>query len=380
MNKCLRPKQIDGFCCDWTRCGSSCCREWRISVDDVTLGKWLNLPESESKANILAGVAVDGKRNKTKIREDGKCYYLREDGLCLLQHDYGAEFLADVCHEYPRVTYRLSDDFVEQSLTLTCPVAVELVLRHKEPLEFVEGEMCVGRENFVVDMRGKGLPTPKETVDVQGVGVAVLQDRRFTLDTRLFLLSVLYEEMDKALVNAPLSEVLTERRIASLTERAMALAAQNIFASRRYIAYMTRLFAAVYDSVCDDNRLRSMNYLYDACHRAFFDDVLTDKRHIAENFAVNKFFMTLCPYTNDGNLSFNCRTFILGVKLTEFALFVTAAKDGGRMTEQDMLKIIAYVGERLDHNKDTARTIRRFAAESNENDADFRATLLNPDI
>ena len=377
MDKCLRPKQIDGFRCDGARCGSSCCKEWRITVDDATLDKWRSIENKAEREKILAGVIADEKRHKTKIRENGACHYLREDGLCLLQHDYGADFLADVCHEYPRVTYRLREDYVEQCLTLTCPVATELILRNKEPLEFIEDELSVGRENFVVDMRDKGLPPLNELLDVQGIGIGILQDRRFNVDMRLFLLSVVCEAFDKGEHNTPASALLTAKNMAKLMTQGLDLAEQNRFTPRKYLEYITQLFAAVYDSSYDEERLRSMLYLYDGCYGAFFADVLTGKRHIMENFAVNKFFMTLCPYTNDGSLSFNCRAFVLGVKLTEFALFVTAAKDGGRMTEHDMLKIIAYVGERLDHNKDTARIIRRFAAMDSESEKKFRATLLN---
>ena len=356
MYKCLRSRQTAGFRCDGTSCGSLCCKEWRIAVDEATFERITNIPDKEKAAEIAEGIVSDGARRKIKCREDLSCWFLRqEDGLCRLQRDFGEEFLTDVCHEYPRVTYRLDEDTFEQSLTLSCPVAGELVLLGEDPLDFAEEPFVPGREGFVVDMRNKGLPPAAEVFDVQGVGVSILQDRRFTMDERFFILGVTFEELDKRASGGVLNERLTEELLGEIVRNS-----SSWIASER-----AEIFSAVYGG----GELKAIHFLYAACYGNFFADVLTDKRHVWENFAVNRFCMTLCPYTDDGTMFYNFRTFVLGCKLTEFAAFITAVKDQGRMTKERLAEIIRYVCVKIDHNKDVLNLLRDFAEKEKDGKA-----------
>ena len=60
-----------------------------------------------------------------KMRDDGICSFLDKDGLCSIQKKHGEDFLTAICQSFPRVTYKLTDDIFEQSMTLTCPVAAQ---------------------------------------------------------------------------------------------------------------------------------------------------------------------------------------------------------------------------------------------------------------
>ena len=377
MLTCLRPAYVADFRCDGNFCHSACCKGWRITVDEPTLAKYRAVADDTAREKILAGIVKDDERHKTHLKDNGDCYFLRDDGLCSLQRNHGEEFLADVCHDYPRVTFRLSDDYAEQSLTVTCPIAAQLVLASRDGLQFTETPLNVARENFVFDMRQKGLPPLRDTLDIEEIGIGILQDRRFSIDERLFLLSCFCEELDKKSKSGTTADLTSENHLAQLLSASEERMLENRFSPRRFVAYITELFSRVYDTEYSEERTRSMMGLYALYNGNFLADVMTTKRHIAENYAVNKFFMTLCPWTNDGTYSYNCRVFTASCKLLEFAVFITAAKNQGTMPEAELIRIMTCVSERLDHNRESGNTLRNFVTEKEMSEKEFRQTLLN---
>ena len=376
MERCLRPHYAEKFRCNGGFCKSYCCHDWRIVIDDMTMAKYRAMPDKLAREQILAQTMTQDGRHYAKLREGGACSFLREDGLCCLQRDYGADFLADVCCEYPRVTNRLTEDYWEQSLTITCPVAAHLVLENPAPIEFIETEAVVCRENFANDMRGKGLLPLAKTLDVQGVCIAILQDRRFAMDERLFLLSLFGEELDKQTTEAAMTEFLSETALAKFLAASVERMKDAAFKPREYVAYNVALFASVYDALRGEGAFAAIATLFAEYYEVFFNDVLTDKRYLWENYAVNKFFMTLCPWTNEGNFSRNLRLFAAGYKLTEFATFVTAVKTGGVMTTAEIINIMTHVSEQLDHNREAGNALRAFVGERTMTEREFREAMF----
>ena len=376
MDICLTARRAQNFRCDGRACQSLCCKNWRIAIDEATIEKFRGIANESIRTDVLAGLKESDGRHFAKLRDNGDCYYLRPDGLCRLQHDFGETFLADVCAEYPRITFRLTDDYVEQSLTITCPVAARIILLPDEPLEFTEKPLEKKREGFIFDMRDKNLPSIEELSDIQGIGASILQDRHYTIDERLFLLSAFCEELDKKSNDGNLDEFLRETSLSKMLVKAVADMASAKFSQRRYMDFMMDFFGAVYDTQWDEEHRRGLSAVVGDCRRNFFADALTAKRHIFENYAVNKFFLTLCPWTNDGTYSYNCRIFVAGIKLTEFAAIVSSARERGNIAADKLIGIISYVSERLDHNRDVGKTVREFIRKREMSDSEFREMLL----
>ena len=143
MIRCIQPNYIKDFQCDGKICGCRCCRDWRIVLDDDAHKKFYELDETE-RLEIFKN--VEWMRDPTegvdvmtlKMRSDGICSFLDADGLCSIQKKHGEGFLTAICQSFPRVTYKLADDIFEQSMTLTCPIAAQIILLSHEPITFSE--------------------------------------------------------------------------------------------------------------------------------------------------------------------------------------------------------------------------------------------------
>lgn len=134
------------FSCIGSACTASCCKGWRVYIDDpailrfqtepgllgirLRLAMWHGgrllplLPES-----ILEQLyGEEGDATDYINRNSGRCPFLNHKGLCSLQLKKGADFLPSICRRYPRQIRRMGERS-ELLLDLTCIHAADLFLK-----------------------------------------------------------------------------------------------------------------------------------------------------------------------------------------------------------------------------------------------------------
>ena len=117
----FQPEYVGKFKCDGSKCDARCCKDWSIFIDEATYKKYP--PEVTKHIEFNS----ERKTYVVKLNEKFFCPMLTENNLCSLQLKYGEDFLCSTCATYPRYT-RDFEKFFERSLTLTCPVAAEMIL------------------------------------------------------------------------------------------------------------------------------------------------------------------------------------------------------------------------------------------------------------
>ncbi len=119
----IKPDYYDDFCCTADQCPDTCCAGWQIMIDDESLERY-------------ADVQGDfGKRLRDSIdwqegafyQDHRRCAFLNEQNLCDLYTALGSEALCDTCRKYPRHVEEY-EGLREWSLSLSCPVAAEMIL------------------------------------------------------------------------------------------------------------------------------------------------------------------------------------------------------------------------------------------------------------
>jgi lysine-N-methylase len=70
------------------------------------------------------------------LREDGRCPFLRDDGLCEMIIKHGEDYLCDICKEHPRF-YNEADGHIEGGFGMVCEAACELILGREHGFELV---------------------------------------------------------------------------------------------------------------------------------------------------------------------------------------------------------------------------------------------------
>ena len=121
-----RPDYYDEFRCIADQCRNTCCAQWEIDVDDISLERFKAHPDIME--HISEGCIT--------LKEDGNCPFLNEKGLCKMILKYGEDMLCDVCTDHPRFISEVDEDeFV--GVGISCEAACDLILNRKEQFKLI---------------------------------------------------------------------------------------------------------------------------------------------------------------------------------------------------------------------------------------------------
>ncbi|MGN1142107.1 MAG: flagellin lysine-N-methylase [Oliverpabstia sp.] len=131
----IKPHYYDTFRCIADQCPATCCAGWQIVIDEDSLEKYSRI--CGSFGNRIKN-SVDWEEG-IFYQYDRRCAFLNEQNLCDLQSELGEDALCDTCRKYPRHVEEY-EGLREYSLSLSCPVAADMMLKEKEPVSFQEWE------------------------------------------------------------------------------------------------------------------------------------------------------------------------------------------------------------------------------------------------
>lgn len=384
---CLQPVYMRRFVCDGRRCGSlCCCAKWGVALDAATLARYEGRPEllHELKKGLERSEATGGWIMR---HEDGRCVFLREDGLCSLHRRFGIGAISDVCAEYPRKMHEIGDT-LDRALCLSCPVAAEEVLFTEEPLAFEWVEVAAPRPAYV-DRMPLGTPLSAAVFrSLQLAGIALLAERRLSLDARLAALGLLLARAEAYVEQGAAEDLI--RDAAAIADaaagEAMALLAANPFDAALYLGFFQRLFPALAQATEDDlpetaaylARIRrsfgegdgdaargqagaekkSVCTALAERRRRYGERILSKYGNALENWLVNEFLLGRYPLTGGTSFLANYEVFVVLYKMLEFLLLADPALDeGGASALQVMTDATEKDVESVGQDERTKRSI-----------------------
>lgn len=371
---CLQPLYMRRFVCDGSRCSSlCCCAKWGVVLDKATLARYEKYPK------LLRELKKGLKRSEVTgdfvmRHENERCVFLCEDGLCFLHRHFGIGAISDVCAEYPRKMHQIGRT-LDRALCLSCPVAAKEVLFTKEPLTFEWLKIAAPRPDYV-----DRVPLALEIDDkafrtLQLSCIALLGDRRLSIDTRLAALGLMLSRAE---------EYVREEKAPALTKDAPAIAnaatkaaptflAANPFAAAKYLAFFLRLFPALKKATKDDlpetalyqkaiektfgkatGELKT-TILSLAAHRQFYKErVLPIYENALENWLINEFLLGRYPLLGGASFLANYEVFVVLYKMLEFLLILdatpdAACKDQAARWHQKILAAVEWLAVRTNH-------------------------------
>ena len=129
----IKPQYYDTFKCTADKCPDTCCAGWQIMIDEDSLERY----------EAVEGTFGERLRNSIDrtegcfLQKDRRCAMLNDKNLCDLVINCGEESLCETCGRYPRHIEEF-EGLREYSLSISCPVAAEIVLGCEEPLCLTE--------------------------------------------------------------------------------------------------------------------------------------------------------------------------------------------------------------------------------------------------
>lgn len=131
----LKPEYYDAFRCTAGECPDSCCAGWQIMIDDESYDRYLKL-EGEFGERMARSLDYE---QQSFLQYEGRCAFLSRDNLCDLIVEKGEGYLCNTCARYPRHVEEF-DGLREYSLSLSCPVAAQMILGQTEVLKLIQTE------------------------------------------------------------------------------------------------------------------------------------------------------------------------------------------------------------------------------------------------
>ncbi len=128
-----KPEYYDEFVCTADQCPFTCCREWKIEVDNETNEKWKKLQAPESVYPVRKNMSqyTQKKDNMRVIALNKKhiCPFLNEQKLCRLVCTFGDDVLSKTCRVFPREIHKFLDQ-EEFFLMPSCPAVIDLMKKY----------------------------------------------------------------------------------------------------------------------------------------------------------------------------------------------------------------------------------------------------------
>lgn len=188
----VKPHYYDDFKCAADKCTDTCCAGWQIMIDEESLLRYGS--ERGSFGSRLAN-SIDWQE-EAFYQYEGRCAFLNEQKLCDMVTEKGEAYLCETCQRYPRHVEEF-EDLREWSLSLSCPVAAEMILSCSEPVRFIveEDEEADPLEEF--DDFDLLLFTKLE--DAREILFRIAQDRTMPIEKRMERILTLAEQLQECL-------------------------------------------------------------------------------------------------------------------------------------------------------------------------------------
>lgn len=358
----ILPTYFKDFKCIADKCTFSCCVGWNIKVENELVPQY-------KKMNIK--LCSD---NCMKMKNDGRCYMLDEQGLCNIIKEHGEELLSYTCQKYPRFA-RVSNGFAEIALANSCPAVLQILMDTKTPLSYYV------EDDFDQVVIASETLAPAASL-IKDFLIDILQFNKYPLWTRVF---IMYQFVSK---NAKNSVEEIQESIEKYYDD----------------AYLTALFDAVLNLEMDIKSalnfksmfLSSLNYNFTTKHgykeyiepigdisaKYTIDELETLWNEFAiyfekysdylENFMVNSVFRN---YGNDNGPDYlinNIEIIMIEFSMVVFTIFMRYLADNKQISDKEVIDISCYYARALEHNMKSASD---FVNKLKEND-DFSKGLV----
>lgn len=315
------------------------------------------------------------KDNVARMKTNhSRCSFLNEENLCNIQLTLGEEYLCNTCAIYPR---RINDinGVTERSLTVSCPEAARLILLNENGICFDQFKETPSNR----DVTRTSIHTNKEVAsdwkdyfdEYRYVTISILQNRNYSLEERLLILGLLYNELQERVDNdqiITIPDILGEY-ITSVENNALQGAFDNIpnrldvqlrlsrelvvlrlqyqVTSSRYLECSGEMLSGLHiDKDASDEEILE-NYV--SSYEKYYGPFMCEHEYMLENYLVNYVFKNIMPL--DSNSLFESYTrMILHYSLIKIHL-IGMANHHQTLTKDLVIKLVQSLSKTFEHNK-----------------------------
>lgn len=142
------PNYYKNFTCIADKCKHSCCIGWEIDIDENTMELYNSIDTMGERLREN----IEGDPPHFILREEDRCPFLNEKGLCDIIIKLDEDALCDICTLHPRFK-NFYENFEEVGLGLCCEEAVRVVIDNDEKFEIRTPSLATKDEKEFLKIR-----------------------------------------------------------------------------------------------------------------------------------------------------------------------------------------------------------------------------------
>lgn len=196
------PEYYKDFACIGGTCIDTCCAGWEVDVDKKSSAYYKSV--EGAFGDRLRSMLVDYPiEDRFILQEHGRCPFLNDRNLCDIYSELGEDKLCETCTNFPRHITEFGNTR-EIGISLSCPVAVELIMKRREPITFKlseNSEPVSGYNNIDASLYFK-------LCQARDIAYSICQNRSLPVKHRTVLLLDFSHAIQKRIRNRKIDRVL----------------------------------------------------------------------------------------------------------------------------------------------------------------------------
>lgn len=398
------PAYFKNFRCIGGECSDTCCKGWDIEIDKDTFEDYCKVKNDSTRMIIENNIEKNDECTSSdldygliKLNKDGLCPFLDAGGYCSIYTMLGEEYLSNICTHFPRIINKVDHNY-EVSLDVACYEAALLILGEKEGIKFESGEKdfikyIINDEYNTNSKKFRNSPI-KYLKEIRAYSIKILQERKYDISQRLYVLGELMEKLAEAEDNDDCSSITKilesfdmNKSAESFKRDEMDYIFQIIFfrnivdtsnisektISSAFKEYTEELLQGFDAHDINDFRNNSPKYMN------AFDDyerkVMQENSYIFENYMVNLMYNYLFPFSESDSLFEGYIMLLVRYSFIRFYL-VGRYINNGKDTPEDIIRFISSFGRSIEHDKNYLSKIADYIEENKYGNMEFAIKLI----
>lgn len=404
ITETLNPEYVKEFSCIGAACEDTCCSGWRVDIDEDTYKKYKRVKNPKIKFRLDKDI-IRNRKNPTKSNAakmkmiSGSCSFLNKDGWCDIQINLGEDFLCNTCSVYPR-RFNKVNNVIEQSLSVSCPEAARLILSNKDGITFEQGQEILSNKeaSIIINISEDKITHWKDFIhEYRYLTILILQNRNYSLEERLLILGMLYNEIDERVRNSNLTDIpdilgqylksvedntfkgaftdLTSRIDIQLklAREFLVLRLNQTITSSRYLECSRAMMLGlnIEKGVSDEEVIKNYEYSYNE----FYEPFIKTHGYMLENYLVNYVFKNCMPIDCIAPFESYSRM-ILHFALIKIHLVGMANHYKG-LDSNILIKLVQSLSKTFEHNANYFEKVIELIKENSILDLTYMSILIN---
>ncbi|WP_173443803.1 flagellin lysine-N-methylase [Selenomonas ruminantium] len=401
---CYEPEYVGKFKCEGDKCGALCCKDWEVTIDKETYQKYKLIQQRKLRKKIIDEIEMKTSSGDYRIKmHENRCPFLCYDYRCAIQKELGEAMLSEVCTQYPRRYFKISENMLFRVLSITCPIARKLALLKPDSMRIKKRTILLNKSISLYKKIDESIPQDI-ILSIMMTGVNILQNRNYSLDERLFMLAMYIDKCDENMHNdvKPDAWEKTSNIYVNNNVYFWKNEFKNIpFLYQQYFSFIFGLLDVFYEKVVLnlngrgqefftyveksfrlDNKENSKNTqellnIFINIYNDYAQYVLSDKWYVIENYLVQQFWGEIVPFSNkEKSMENSFIMFLVYYKLMEFFLISMVGVKGSKLAVDDILELLGTISYYVTHVEGFEAIIYEYIEKELDNPVKMMEKLL----